>query len=233
MIAAVELRDRPDGAVQLPAAAANRTRRRCARPEEPADVLRGGLRGRARRLDADEPGRLPGWPGTNWVAGHVAAGRPRGRRPSPRTSDAATATAAPVTSRASCAWRARRSSCRTAPILSPRLTFEHYVATELGFDGGNVKISVNGGAYAVVPSLGVHLQPLQRDPRDRRGREHEPARRPAGVQRHRRRRGRRQLGPVADRPDPRSASSPATPSGCASTSAWTAAPASTAGTSTT
>lgn len=32
----------------------------------------------------------------------------------------------------------------------PRLTFDHYVATEATWDGGNVKISVNGGPYTVV-----------------------------------------------------------------------------------
>jgi len=33
----------------------------------------------------------------------------------------------------------------------PRLTFDHYVASESTWDGGNVKISVNGGPYTVVP----------------------------------------------------------------------------------
>lgn len=33
-----------------------------------------------------------------------------------------------------------------------RLAFEHYVATENGYDGGNVKISVNGGDYTVIPA---------------------------------------------------------------------------------
>jgi hypothetical protein len=36
--------------------------------------------------------------------------------------------------------------------LSPRLTFEHYVATEFGFDGGNLRISINGGPYTLVPA---------------------------------------------------------------------------------
>lgn len=35
---------------------------------------------------------------------------------------------------------------------APRLTFDHYVATEAGYDGGNLKISVNGGAFSLVPS---------------------------------------------------------------------------------
>ena len=34
---------------------------------------------------------------------------------------------------------------------NPLLTFDHYVATELGFDGGNLKIRANGnGVYTVV-----------------------------------------------------------------------------------
>ncbi|MGH7357208.1 MAG: M4 family metallopeptidase [Candidatus Rokuibacteriota bacterium] len=35
---------------------------------------------------------------------------------------------------------------------APRLTFDHYVATEAGWDGGNLKISVNGGPFTIVPS---------------------------------------------------------------------------------
>ena len=33
-----------------------------------------------------------------------------------------------------------------------RLSFDHYVATEGTVDGGNVKISINGGAYTTVPA---------------------------------------------------------------------------------
>jgi Zn-dependent metalloprotease len=35
---------------------------------------------------------------------------------------------------------------------APRLTFHHYVATERGFDGGNVKVRINGGRFKVVPA---------------------------------------------------------------------------------
>ncbi len=34
---------------------------------------------------------------------------------------------------------------------SPRLSFEHYMASEATWDGGNVKVSVNGGDFALVP----------------------------------------------------------------------------------
>ncbi len=39
-----------------------------------------------------------------------------------------------------------------AKVTGYRLTFQHYVATEFAFDGGNLKISVNGGPFTVVPA---------------------------------------------------------------------------------
>jgi Ca2+-binding RTX toxin-like protein len=33
-----------------------------------------------------------------------------------------------------------------------RLTFDHYVATEANFDGGNLKISIDGGPFTLVPA---------------------------------------------------------------------------------
>jgi Zn-dependent metalloprotease len=44
-------------------------------------------------------------------------------------------------------------------ILSTRLTFQHYVATEAGWDGGNLKISINGGPYFVVPASAYLFNP--------------------------------------------------------------------------
>ena len=41
---------------------------------------------------------------------------------------------------------------------SPRLSFEHYVATEATWDGGNVKVSVNGGAFTLVQPDGLPVQ---------------------------------------------------------------------------
>ena len=37
-------------------------------------------------------------------------------------------------------------------LTGERLSFEHSVATELDVDGGNVKVSINGGAFEVVPA---------------------------------------------------------------------------------
>ena len=38
-----------------------------------------------------------------------------------------------------------------ANVTGAKLSFDHYVATEGGYDGGNVKVSVNGGAFTQIP----------------------------------------------------------------------------------
>ncbi len=39
-----------------------------------------------------------------------------------------------------------------ADVRAPRMSFEHYVATEVGYDGGNVKVSINDGPFKVIPA---------------------------------------------------------------------------------
>ena len=46
-----------------------------------------------------------------------------------------------------------------ATSVTPRLTFDHYLATEAGWDGGNVKISVNGGSFSIVPDAAYTFNP--------------------------------------------------------------------------
>ena len=49
---------------------------------------------------------------------------------------------------------------RTTPNTQGiKLSFDHYVATELGWDGGNLKISINGGPYEVVPASAFTFNP--------------------------------------------------------------------------
>ena len=39
-----------------------------------------------------------------------------------------------------------------ADAQAPRMSFAHYVATEFGFDGGNVQVSIDGGEFAAIPT---------------------------------------------------------------------------------
>ena len=91
-------------------------------------------------------------------------------------------------------------SVPAAAVLLPRITFDHYFATEPAFDGGNVKISINGGAFEIIPASAFTSTPTTaRSPR-RPPREHQPAAGPARLHGHGRRRGPRQLGDVPDQP---------------------------------
>jgi Zn-dependent metalloprotease len=51
-----------------------------------------------------------------------------------------------------------RDSITSPPVQVPagdqsvRMAFDHYVSTETGYDGGNVKVSINGGGFAVIPA---------------------------------------------------------------------------------
>ena len=46
-----------------------------------------------------------------------------------------------------------------AGATTPRMTFDHWVSTEAGFDGGNLKISVNGGAWVLVKAADFIYNP--------------------------------------------------------------------------
>jgi hypothetical protein len=46
-----------------------------------------------------------------------------------------------------------------ATLSAPKLAFDHYIATEHGYDGGNVKVSVNESAFAVVPDAAYIFNP--------------------------------------------------------------------------
>lgn len=44
-------------------------------------------------------------------------------------------------------------------LSAPKLSFDHYVATEGGYDGGNIKISVNEGAFTLIPKAAFLFNP--------------------------------------------------------------------------
>ena len=226
---------RPDGQCELGADPATRGRRRALRRRAQSSHVgvRGRLRDRHRRVDR------------------------RSRRSSTRVAPASRGDHGHAPRPAQRRWRRLRSGPGRGRLLrrrrdvsgrdsiispaipvpagkAPRLSFDHYVATEAGYDGGNVKISVNGGDFAVDPRRRVRLQRPQRHDGDRRRRA-TPARsrvktgftgtNPGKVS--------GSWGPVQVNLAEAPASRPATASRSASTWVVTAVAASTVGTSTT
>ena len=43
--------------------------------------------------------------------------------------------------------------------LVPRISIDHWFETEFGWDGGNFKISVNGGAFNLIPASAIEVGP--------------------------------------------------------------------------
>jgi hypothetical protein len=46
-----------------------------------------------------------------------------------------------------------------ASVADPKLTFDHWAATEAGYDGGNLKISVNDGPWQLVQAADFVYNP--------------------------------------------------------------------------
>ena len=152
MIAAVELRTDPDQCNFGPALNPNTPRLCGPNQKNPAthyvEDFEDGLAG----WTLTNQGVFSGWPGTNWAADSSL--------PDDRAGTAAFA-AGP--DEGQCSGGAGDISgvmrlespaimIPAAAALLPRVTFDHYFATEPAFDGGNVKISVNGGAFELIPS---------------------------------------------------------------------------------
>ena len=87
-----------------------------------------------------------------------------------------------------------------AGVDSPRLTFVHWFATEPGFDGGNVRISVNGGPWNLVANADFIYNGYTETPPHRGPGQQQPPGRPARVRRRGRRFDRRNLGPFDRQP---------------------------------
>lgn len=105
---------------------------------------------------------LAGWAPTEEVVFEGASGLPwEAEAEAPGSNESKVAYGPDPAEAGSCTGDASDVSSRnsiTSPVItvptgpSTRLSFDHYVATEYGYDGGNVKISVGGGPFKVIPT---------------------------------------------------------------------------------
>jgi hypothetical protein len=158
MIAAVELRTDPTQCNFQPALNKN-TPKLCANQKNPSvlyvEDFEDGLTG----WTLTNTGVFSGWPGTNWAQ---ATSLPGGR--------AGSAAFGENLQQGNCDGGAGDVSgvmrllspsihLPNTGTLRPMLSFEHYFATEAGWDGGNLKISVNGGEFVLVPASAFVFNP--------------------------------------------------------------------------
>ncbi|MEJ7773752.1 MAG: M4 family metallopeptidase [Nocardioidaceae bacterium] len=101
-------------------------------------------------------GVYAGWPGTDWVADSEAPGNHPGGVAYAEDLDGS---CGDPLGDVSGDMRLQSGSIVIPGVGSPVLQFEHYVATEASYDGGNLKVSVNDGTFEVVPASAYTFNP--------------------------------------------------------------------------
>jgi hypothetical protein len=151
MIAAVELRTEPTQCNFQPLLNPN-TPALCPGQKNPSvhedEAFDDGLAG----WTTSNVGVFSGWPGLNWVADSTLPGGRTGKAAYAADPDAGNCDGGAGDISGAMYLESPSYHIPASNTLSPRLTFMHYIASEAGFDGGNVKISINGGPYALVPA---------------------------------------------------------------------------------
>lgn len=134
-------------------------------PQTPAvcdgatDIFRADFESGLAGWTLDNEGVTADWPDTDWQARSELPANPDG---SPRAGTAAFAvnprigepnggTCQPGGDVSGQFWMDSPEITVPASASDLKLSFEHFVQTEVGFDGGNVKISVNGRQFTLVP----------------------------------------------------------------------------------
>jgi len=105
-------------------------------------------------------GVFSGWPGLNWTRATTLPGGRLGSAAFAVDPDAGNCDGGAGDISGMMSLESPVIKLPNSQTLSPFfVTFEHYVASEFTFDGGNLKISINGGAYTLVPSSAYTFNP--------------------------------------------------------------------------
>jgi Zn-dependent metalloprotease len=104
-------------------------------------------------------GVFTGWPGLNWTQSTTAPGGHSGGTAFAADPDIGNCDGGAGDVSGAMFMESPLITIPTNSGTNLRMEFEHYVATEAGWDGGNLKISINGGPYTLVPSSAYTFNP--------------------------------------------------------------------------
>ncbi len=150
MSAAVELRSEPTQCGFKPILDPN-TPQLCDGQKNAPVIYEEGFEAGLSSWTVSNQGVYSGWPGTDWVATSSLPGGHSGSAAFAEDIQGGDCQAGAGDISGVMKLTSPVIALPNAGILSPRLTFDHYIASEGGWDGGNVKISINGGAFVIVP----------------------------------------------------------------------------------
>lgn len=104
-------------------------------------------------------GVFSGWPGLDWVRSKDLPGGRNGPAAFGADPNAGNCDGGAGDISGSMSMESPAIKIPAGKSLVPYLTYNHYVATEAGWDGGNLKISVNGGPFTLVPASAYTFNP--------------------------------------------------------------------------
>ncbi|NJC96332.1 MAG: hypothetical protein FIB03_08345, partial [Anaerolineae bacterium] len=160
MIAAVELRVDPPAQCNFQPILQQNPPALCAETKNPPKFFVEDFEDGLGAWTLTNQGVFAGWPGLDWtqattLPGGLSGSAAFGADPNAGNCDGGAGDISGMMSLESPIIHIPNSK-----TLGPHfVTFEHYVATEAGWDGGNLKISVNGGPYQVVPPSAYKFNP--------------------------------------------------------------------------
>jgi hypothetical protein len=152
MIPAVELRTDPTAQCNFQPLLSQNPPPLCTNQRNPPVIYREDFEDGLGGWTLTNQGVFSGWPGLDWTQASTLPGGRSGAAAFAVDPDAGNCDggAGDISGRMS--LESPAIHIPASNTLSPRLTFEHYMASEFTFDGGNLKISINGGPYTLVPS---------------------------------------------------------------------------------
>jgi Zn-dependent metalloprotease len=158
MIAAVELRTDPSAQCNF---------QPILQPDPPAicstgraiPVFRDGFEKGLKNWTLTNQGVFSGWPGLDWVIDQTLPGGLLGSAVFAADPNAGNCDAGAGDISGYMSMESRAIRIPPGKPFVPFMSFDHYVATEAGWDGGNLKISINGGPYILVPPSAFTFNP--------------------------------------------------------------------------
>jgi len=160
MIVAVELRTDPSAQCNFQPILQPNAPALCATTKNPPMLFREDFERGLRGWTLTNQGVFAGWPALNWTQDSSLPGGRAGSAafaadPNAGNCDGGAGDISGMMSLESPSIHIPNSGTHSQHVV----TFDHYVATEAGWDGGNLKISINGGPYVVVPSSAFRFNP--------------------------------------------------------------------------
>jgi hypothetical protein len=160
MIAAVELRTDPTAQCGFTPLLQKNPPALCANTKNPQVLFSENFEKGLADWTFSNQGVFSGWPGLDWTQATSLPGGRQGSAAFAADPDAGNCDRGAGDISGMMSLESPEIHLPNTSTLGPHfVTFQHYVATEAGWDGGNLKISINGGPYVLVPFSAYAFNP--------------------------------------------------------------------------